>query len=105
MRSVTSAFGAAVLFNAFNLLLILIIPESLDKAKRLAAQKVDNPGHATQNESILRERPLIPLAVFAPRKTMVNGRMREDWSMSWLAIVVFLLYLVGVRNLSDLRYY
>jgi MFS family permease len=105
MHSVTAAFWAAILFSAINLLLSLIIPESLDKAKRRAAQKVDDPDRPTQSESSLKERLLTPLAIFAPRKTMVNGRMREDWSMSWLAAVVFLLYLAGVRNLSVLRYY
>jgi MFS family permease len=105
MHSVTAAFGAAILFSTINLLLILIIPESLDKAKQRAAQKVDDPDRATQSESSLKERLLTPLAIFAPRKTMVNGRMREDWSMPWLAAVVFILYLAGVRNLSFLRYY
>jgi MFS family permease len=105
MHSVTAAFGAAILFSAINLLLILIIPESLDKAKQRAAKKVDDPDRATQSESSLKERLLSPLAIFAPRNTMVNGRMREDWSMPWLAAVVLILYLAGVRNLSILRYY
>ena len=100
MHSVTAAFWAAILFGTVNLILsLLVIPESLDKVKRRAAQKADVPVPPVQNKTSLKEK-LLPLAVFAPRKTMVNGRMRADWSMFWLASAVFLLYLAGVRNWS-----
>jgi len=106
MHSVTAVFWAAILFSIINLLLtLLVIPESLDKAKRLATQNVDAPAPAKQNRSSLKERLLFPLAVFAPRKTVVNGRMQEDWSMSWLAAAEFILFLAGVRNLSVLKDY
>ena len=103
MRSVTPAFCTAILFSIINLLLIFILPESLDKPRPETAREVDDLDCATRNESSLKEKLLLPLTVFAPRRTMVNGHMREDWSMSWLATVVFLLYLASVRNLSALQ--
>jgi MFS family permease len=103
MDSVTTAFWAAILFSTINLLLsLLVIPESLDKARRLAARKVDPTVTApvAQNRSNFKERVLSPLAVFLPRRIVVNGRMQRDWSMSWLAMAVFILFLASVRNLA-----
>jgi MFS family permease len=98
-HSVTAVFCAAILCGIINLILTLfVIPESLDKAKRRVELKVDPPIPATQNEPSLRKRLFAPLAVFAPRRRMVNGRIQEDWSMLWLAAAVFLLFLAGVRN-------
>ncbi|KAI9510741.1 MFS general substrate transporter [Russula earlei] len=104
MHSVTAAFWAAILCSAINFILtLLIVPESLDKAKRFAPPKVDDPVHATQKKSGLRKRLLAPLTVFAPRRRFVNGRMEEDWSMCWLATGVFLLFLAsGVFQLKYL---
>lgn len=81
-----------------NLVLaLLVIPESLDKARQLEAQEVDTSVLAMQNKSFIK-RILAPLAVFAPRRRVVNGRMQQDWSMLWLATSIFLLFLAGVRN-------
>jgi hypothetical protein len=103
MRSVAAAFWAAILFSTVNLILsLLVIPESLDKVKQKAAQKAGAPVPPMQNKSSLKEK-LLPLTIFAPRKTVVNGRMRKDWSMLWLASAVFLLFLAGVRNWSVLK--
>jgi hypothetical protein len=103
MRSVAAAFWAAILFSTVNLILsLLVIPESLDKVKQKAAQKAGAPVPPMQNKSSLKEK-LLPLTVFAPRRTVVNGRMRKDWSMLWLASAVFLLFLAGVRNWSVLK--
>lgn len=102
MHSVAAAFWAAIFFSTVNLILSLVIPESLDKVKQRAAQKAGAPVPPMQNKSSLKER-LLPLTVFAPRKAVVNGRMREDWSMLWLASAVFLLYLAGVRNYTALK--
>jgi len=103
MPSVAAAFWAAILFSTVNLILsLLVIPESLDKVKLRAAQKAGGPVPPMRNKASLKEK-LLPLAVFAPRKIVVNGRRREDWSMLWLALAVILLYLAGVRNWSVLE--
>jgi hypothetical protein len=100
---VTAVFWAAILCSTINFILILlVIPESLDKARLRAAQKGDAPP-VMQNKPGLKKRLLGPLAIFAPRKRMMNGRMQKDWSMSWLAIAVFALLLASVRNLNALQ--
>jgi MFS family permease len=101
-QSVTAVFWAAILCSTINFLTILfVIPESLEKARQRAAQKGDSPP-ATQTKPGLKKRLLGPLAIFAPRKCIVNGRPQKDWSISWLATVVFALLLAGVRNPSTL---
>ena len=99
MHSVTAAFWAGVLFSTINLILsLLVIPESLDKTRQRAEQKAGAPVPTTQIRSGFRQRIFAPLAVFAPQRRIMNGRLQEDWSMSWLATGVFLLLLAGVRN-------
>ena len=99
MHSVTAAFWAAVLFSTINLILaLLVIPESLDKTRQPAEQKAGAPVPATQIKSGLKKRLFAPLAIFAPQRRIMNGRLQEDWSMSWLATGVFLLLLASVRN-------
>jgi lipopolysaccharide export LptBFGC system permease protein LptF len=96
---VTAVFCAAILFGIINLILTLfVIPESLDKAKRRVELKVDPPIPAMQNEPSFWKRLFAPLAVFAPQRRIVNGRIQEDWSMLWVAAAVFLLFLAGVRS-------
>jgi hypothetical protein len=99
MQSVTAAFWAAVLFSTINLILAsLVIPESLDKTRQRAEQKAGAPVPTMQVESGPKKRFFAALAIFAPQRRIVNGRMHEDWSMSWLATGVFLLLLASVRN-------
>jgi hypothetical protein len=99
MPSVTAAFWAAILFGTINLILaLLVIPESLDKTRQRAEQKAGAPVPTMQDKPGLKKRFLAPLAIFAPQRRIVNGRMQEDWSMSCLATGVFLLFLAGVRN-------
>jgi MFS family permease len=99
MPSVTAAFWAAILFSTINLILaLLVIPESLDKTRRRVEQKGGAPVPTMQTEPGLKKRLLAPLAIFAPQRRIVNGRMQEDWSMLWLATTVFLLLLASVRN-------
>lgn len=62
------------------------------------AQKAAAPTPAMQNDASLKKRLFAPLAVFAPQRRIVNGRMQEDWSMPWLATGLFLLFLAGVRS-------
>jgi MFS family permease len=103
-QTVTAVFWAAILCSTINFILILlVIPESLDKARLRAAQKGDAPPPVMQNKPGLKKRLLGPLAIFAPRKRMMNGRMQKDWSMSWLAIAVFALLLASVRSLNALQ--
>jgi hypothetical protein len=98
IHSVTAAFWAAILFGSINLILALVIPESLNKTRRQAVQKAGAPAPAMQNDAGLRKPLFAPLAVFAPQRRIVNGRMQEDWSMPWLATTLFLLFLAGVRS-------
>ena len=99
IHSVTAAFWAAILFSSINLILtLLVIPESLNKTRRQVAQKADAPTPAVQNDTGLKKRLFAPLAVFAPQRRIVNGRMQEDWSMPWLATGLFLLLLASVRS-------
>lgn len=98
VQSVTPAFWVAVLCSTINFILaLLVIPESLDKARLRAVQKGDIPNPSIQKKPGLKKRLLGPLAIFAPRKRVVNGRMQKDWSMSWLAISMFSLFLASVR--------
>jgi MFS family permease len=100
-QTVTAVFWAAILCCAINFLLILlVIPESLEKARLRAAQKEDSP--VVLNKPTLKKRLLGPLAIFVPRKRLINGHLQKDWSMSWLATAVFALLLANVRNLSTL---
>jgi hypothetical protein len=100
VHSVTAAFLAAILFGSINLILaVLVIPESLNnKTRRQVAQKAVAPAPAMQNDAGLKNSLFAPLAVFAPQRRIVNGRMREDWSMPWLATGLFLLFLASVRS-------
>jgi len=99
MHPVTAAFWVSILFGTINLILtLLVIPESLNKAGQRVAQKASAPVPTVQNESGLKKRLFAPLAVFAPQRRIVNGRMQEDWSMPWLATAVFLLFLASVRD-------
>lgn len=99
MPSVTAAFWAAILFSTINLVLtLLVIPESLNKARGRAEQKSGAPVPAMRARSGLRKRLFAPLAIFAPQRRIINGRMQEDWSMSWLATGVLLLFIAGVRD-------
>jgi hypothetical protein len=96
IHSVTAAFWAAILFSSISLILtLLVIPESLNKTRRQMAQKASAPAPAMQNDAGLKKRFLAPLAVFAPQRRIVNGRMQEDWSMPWLATGLFLLLLAS----------
>jgi hypothetical protein len=96
---VTAVFWAAILCCTMNLILILlVIPESLHEAGQRAAQNGDSP--VVLNKPTLKKRLLGPLAMFAPRKRLINGRLQKDWSMSWLATAMFALLLASVRNLS-----
>ncbi|KAF8501486.1 MFS general substrate transporter [Russula emetica] len=96
IHSVTAAFWAAILFGSISLILaLLVIPESLNKTRRQVAQKAGAPAPAMQNDAGLKKRLFAPLAVFAPQKRIVNGRMLEDWSMPWLATGLFLLLLAS----------
>ncbi|KAI9440077.1 hypothetical protein H4582DRAFT_1944898 [Lactarius indigo] len=96
VQSVTAVFWVAVLCGAINAILtLLVIPESLDKAKLRAVQKGDIPSSSAQKKPSLKKRLLGPFAIFAPRKRVVNGRMQKDWSMSWLAIAMFALLLAS----------
>ena len=98
VQTVTVVFWVAVLCSAINFILtLLVIPESLDKARLRAVQKGDIPSPSAQKKPGLKKRLLGPLAIFAPRKRVVNGRMQKDWSMSWLAIAMFTLFLASVR--------
>lgn len=98
VQPVTPAFWVAVLCSAINLILaLLVIPESLDKARLRAVQKGDIRSPSAQKKPGLKKRLLGPLAIFAPRKRVVNGRMQKDWSMTWLATAMFSLCLGGVR--------
>lgn len=98
VQTVTVVFWVAVLCSAINLILAaLVIPESLDKARLRAALKGDVPNASSPKKPGLKKRLLGPLAIFAPRKRMVNGRMQKDWSMSWLAVAMFTLCLASVR--------
>lgn len=95
----TAAFWAAILFNSIILILtLLVIPESLNKTRRQVAQKAGAPAPAMENDASLKKRLFAPLAVFAPQRRIVNGRMQEDWSMPWLATGIFLLLLASVRS-------
>jgi len=67
----------------------------LNKTRRQVAQKAGAPAPAMQNDAGLKKRLFAPLAVFAPQKRIVNGRMLEDWSMPWLATGLFLLLLAS----------
>ena len=97
--TVTVVFWVAVLSSAINLILAaLVIPESLDKARLRAALKGDVPRASSQKKPGLKKRLLGPLAIFAPRKRIMNGRMQKDWSMSWLAVAMFTLCLASVRT-------
>ncbi|KAI0303849.1 major facilitator superfamily domain-containing protein [Multifurca ochricompacta] len=96
MQSVAAVFWAAILCSTINFLsAVLVIPESLDKARQRAAQKGEGPTPVAQRKPGIKKRLLGPLSIFAPRRLMVNGRMRKDWSMSWLAIAVFGLFLAS----------
>jgi hypothetical protein len=96
IHSVTAAFWAAILFGSISLILtLLVIPESLNKTRRQVAQKAGAPAPAMQNDAGLKKRLFAPLAVFAPQRRIVNGRMQEDWSMPWLATGLFLLLLAS----------
>lgn len=95
IHSVTIAFWVAILFSSINLILSLVIPDSLNKTRRQVAQKAGTPAPAMQNDASLKKRLFTPLAVFAPQRRIVNGRMQEDWSMPWLAAGLFLLFLAG----------
>lgn len=99
IHSVTAAFWAAILFGSINLILaLLVIPESLNKTRRQVVQKAGAPAPAIQNDADLKKSLFAPLAVFAPQRRIVNGRMQEDWSMPWLATGLFLLFLASVRS-------
>lgn len=96
VQTVTVVFWVAVLCSAINLILaLLVIPESLDKARLRAALKGDVPSASAQKKPGFKKRLLGPLAIFAPRKRLVNGRMQKDWSMTWLAIAMFTLCLAS----------
>ena len=98
VQTVTVVFWVAVLCSAINLIMALfVLPESLDKARLRAVRKGDIPNASVQKKPGLKKRLLGPLAIFAPRKRVVNGRMQKDWSMPWLAIAMFTLCLASVR--------
>lgn len=100
-QNVSAVFWVAILCSAINIILtLLVIPESLDKARLRAVQKGDIPSPSAQKKPGLKKRLLNPLAIFAPRKRVVNGRMQKDWSMTWLAIAMFTLFLASVRAFS-----
>ncbi|KAH9068298.1 MFS general substrate transporter [Lactarius deliciosus] len=64
-------FWVAVLCGAINAILtLLVIPESLDKAKLRAVQKGDIPSPSAQKKPGLKKRLLGPFAIFAPRKRL-----------------------------------
>ncbi|KAH9960045.1 major facilitator superfamily domain-containing protein [Lactifluus volemus] len=93
-QAVTAVFWAAILCCTMNLILILlVIPESLHEAGQRAAQNGDPP--VVLNKPTLKKRLLGPLAMFAPRKRLINGRLQKDWSMSWLATAMFALLLAS----------
>lgn len=95
-QTVTAVFWAAILCSAINIILTLfVIPESLDKVRLRAVQKGDIHSPSPQKKPGLKKRLLGPLAIFAPRKRVVNGRVQKDWSMSWLAIAIFTLFLAS----------
>ena len=98
IHSVTAAFWAAIIFGSLNLILTLVIPESLNKTRRQVAQKAGASAPAMQNNTGLKKPLFAPLAAFAPQRRIVNGRMHEDWSMPWLATIFFLLFLASVRS-------
>jgi hypothetical protein len=101
IHSVTAAFWIAILFSSISLILtLLVIPESLNKTRRQMVQKAGAPAPTMQNDARLKKGLFAPLAVFAPQRRILNGRMQEDWSMTWLATGLFILFLAGVRNLS-----
>ena len=77
---------------------MLVIPESLNKTRRQVAQKAGAPAPAIQNDAVVKKPLFAPLAVFAPQRRIVNGRMHEDWSMPWLATGMFLLFIASVRS-------
>ena len=70
IHSVAAAFWAVRLFGVVNLIPSFRMKQSGEQTKRPMP-----PCH-----SVSSTKPLPPTA-FTPRKTMVNGRMREDWSM------------------------
>jgi hypothetical protein len=77
----------------------------LNATERLAAQKVDSdpPVPILRNSPGLNKHLLTPLAVFAPRRRLVNGRMRQDWNISWLAAAIFLFLLASVSDFGPLQ--
>ncbi|KAI0259888.1 major facilitator superfamily domain-containing protein [Gloeopeniophorella convolvens] len=93
-QSVTTVFWAAIACSLVNFLLAaLVIPESMDKARQRVAQKGRSSTPVVQKKPNLKKRLLGPLAIFAPRKRILNGRTQKDWSMSWLAVSTFSLLL------------
>ncbi|KAI0353780.1 MFS general substrate transporter [Trametes cingulata] len=93
--TVTSVFYVAAAASFVNLFLALFLfPESLEKKKaKAAAAQPSSPNPATSSEVGPRSnftRFLSPLALFLPQSIeMADGRMRRDWNMTLLAVVLF----------------
>ena len=108
IQSVTSVFWVAIFCSFINVLLtIFVFPESLPKEKR--AVKTDGVREA--DESHARDKSpndwmglgiikgfLRPLAIFLPKVVHGSaGKMRKDWSLTFLALSMFGYMLSTVR--------
>lgn len=118
---VTSVFWIAVICSFINFtLVVLILPESLDKLKRerssldlnvknagksiatvVEADVVDEgsntPNGGDQNRRSIVHEFMRPLGVFLPVVVMDGGKKRRDWSLTFLAAALFGYMLSQVR--------
>ncbi|KAI0059215.1 MFS general substrate transporter [Artomyces pyxidatus] len=102
VSNVTTVFWAAIMCSLLNFLLaVLVLPESLDKARQRAAQKVrDGDEQPPSVQRVGKRRGGVkgllrklfgPLAIFAPRRRLLadGSRRKKDWSLTLLACALF----------------
>jgi MFS family permease len=118
-RSMTPVFWVSALLSIVNFLMVVFVfPESLTKERRAARDAAAAEARAnanvlaggaatiTESEHEMNEGARMsavkgifaPLAVFAPRmRVSANGKLRKDWSMTFLALALFGYLLSTVR--------
>jgi hypothetical protein len=103
IQSVTSVFWVAIFFSFINVILTtFVFPESLPKEKRQAKTALARDAGEDASSGAHDKRPkdwvglgivkgfLSPLALFLPKVVPnVEGRVKRDWSLTFLALALF----------------
>jgi len=92
-HSVTAVFWVAIIVQLLNFLVAFcVLPESLEKARRKAQLSDGNLAQslAKQEKPGFFKSLTTPFVVFAPkRKVCAGGRVKTDWSMTFIALALF----------------